>query len=78
MTRREIEETVEPIIYESLRKFGEYARPGSSPEEYAEEIKSQLRGGIVLAHFSDAIPEQFWRLHQPVDTASHHAICPAC
>jgi hypothetical protein len=46
MTRREIEETVEPIIYESLRKFGEYARPGSSPEEYAEEIKSQLRPDV--------------------------------
>jgi SAM-dependent methyltransferase len=46
MTRSEIEKTVKPIIYECLRKFGEYARPGSSPEEYAEEIKSQLRPDV--------------------------------
>jgi len=43
MTRREIEKTVQPIIYECLRKFGEYPRPGISPEEYALEIKDQLR-----------------------------------
>ena len=46
MTRREIEKTVQPIIYECLRKFGEYARPGISLEEYAEEIKSQLRPDV--------------------------------
>ena len=46
MTRREIEKTVQPIIYECLRKFGEYARPGISPEEYALEIKDQLRPDV--------------------------------
>ncbi len=46
MTRREIEKTVQPIIYECLRKFGEYARPGISPEEYALEIKGQLRPDV--------------------------------
>ena len=46
MTRSEIEKTVKPIIYECLRKFGEYTRPGSSAEEYAEEIKSQLRPDV--------------------------------
>jgi SAM-dependent methyltransferase len=46
MTRSEIEKTVNPIILESLQKFGEYARPGSSPEAYAEEIKSQLRPDV--------------------------------
>jgi hypothetical protein len=46
MTRDEIGKTVKPIIFESLRKFGEYARPGISPEEYAEEIASQLRPDV--------------------------------
>jgi hypothetical protein len=46
MTRDEIERTVKPIIFECLRKFGEYARPGISPEEYAEEIASQLRPDV--------------------------------
>jgi len=46
MTRSEIEKTVKPIIFECLRKFGEYARPGSSPVEYDEDIKSQLRPDV--------------------------------
>jgi SAM-dependent methyltransferase len=46
MTRSEIEKTVKPIILECLRKFGEYARPGISTEEYAEEIASQLRPDV--------------------------------
>jgi len=46
MTRREIEKTVQPIIYECLRKFGEYPRPGISPEGYALEIKDQLRPDV--------------------------------
>jgi len=46
MTRSEIEKTVKPIIFECLRKFGEYARPGISPEEHAEEIKTQLRPDV--------------------------------
>ena len=46
MTRGEIEKTVKPIIFECLRKFGEYARPGISPEEHAAEIADQVRPDV--------------------------------
>jgi hypothetical protein len=46
MTCGEIEETIKPIIFEYLRKFGEYARPGISPEEHAAEIADQLRPDV--------------------------------
>lgn len=46
MTRSEIEKTVKPIIFECLRKFGEYAHAGISPEENAAEIASQLRPDV--------------------------------
>jgi len=46
MTRREIEQSVKPTIYECLRKFGEYGRPDISTEEYAPEIASQVRPDV--------------------------------
>jgi SAM-dependent methyltransferase len=46
MTRSEIEKTVQPIIFECLRKFGEYAPPGISPEQHAAEILTQLRPDV--------------------------------
>lgn len=64
MTRGEIEKTVQPIIFECLRKFGEYARPGISPEEYAEEIKTQLRpdvrrASLIISLAKSATGEEF-------------------
>ncbi|MFI5096528.1 MAG: class I SAM-dependent methyltransferase [Candidatus Acidiferrales bacterium] len=46
MTRDDIEKTVEPIIRECLRKFGDYSRPGMSVEEFAERIAGTLRPDI--------------------------------
>jgi hypothetical protein len=46
MIRSEIEKSVKPIIFECLWKFGEYARPGISPEEHAAEIVDRLRPDI--------------------------------
>ena len=46
MTRGDIEKTIEPIIRECLRKFGEYSRPGISPEEFAVEIADGLRSDV--------------------------------
>jgi SAM-dependent methyltransferase len=46
MNRADIEKTVEPIIRECLRKFGDYTRPGMSVEEFAEAIAGQLRPDI--------------------------------
>jgi hypothetical protein len=46
MTRGEIEKTVEPIIRECLRKFGDYSRPEISPEEFDVEIADELRPDV--------------------------------
>jgi SAM-dependent methyltransferase len=46
MTRGEIEKTVEPIIRECLRKFGDYTRPNISPEEFAVAIRGGLRPDV--------------------------------
>jgi SAM-dependent methyltransferase len=46
MIRKDIEKTVEPIIRDCLRRFGDYSRPGMSVEEFAEAIAGQLRPDI--------------------------------
>ena len=46
MIREDIEKTVEPIIRECLRKFGDHSRPGMSVEEFAEVPVESLRPDI--------------------------------
>lgn len=43
MIRPEIEKVVEPILRERLRKFGDFSRPGMSPEEFAMATAGELR-----------------------------------
>ena len=46
MIRAEIERVVEPIIQDCLRKFGDFSRPGMSPEEFAQAIAGELRPDV--------------------------------
>ena len=46
MTRAEIETTVEPIIRECLRRFGEYSPPDISVEEFARATAGELRPDV--------------------------------
>ncbi len=46
MIRAEIEKVVEPIIRECLRRFGDYSRPGMSPEEFAAATAGELRPDV--------------------------------
>jgi SAM-dependent methyltransferase len=46
MIRAEIEKVVEPIIQDCLRKFGDYTRPGMSPEEFARATAGELRPDV--------------------------------
>jgi SAM-dependent methyltransferase len=46
MSREDIEKTVEPIIRECLRKFGDFSRAGTSVEEFTKATAGQLRPDI--------------------------------
>jgi hypothetical protein len=46
MTRLEIEKTVEPIIRECLRKFGDYSPAEVSSEDFARTVAGQLRADV--------------------------------
>lgn len=46
MTRAEIEKTVEPIIRECLRNFGDYSPSERAPEEFAQSVAGELRSDI--------------------------------
>ena len=46
MTRAEIETTVEPIIRECLRKFGDFSVPAISVEEFAKATRGHLRPDV--------------------------------
>ena len=46
MTRGEIEKSVQPVISECLRRFGDYTRPNISPEEFAVAIGGGLRPDV--------------------------------
>ncbi len=46
MIRAEIEKVVEPIIRDCLRQFGDYSRPGMSPEEFAVATAGELRPDV--------------------------------
>ena len=46
MYRAQIEKTVEPIIFDRLRKFRDYSRPGVSVEEFAAVVNEELRPDV--------------------------------
>jgi len=60
MTRREIEKTVEPVISDCLRRFGDYSRPDIPPEEFAATIGDGLRPDVrrvsLLISLAKSVP----------------------
>ncbi len=46
MVRKDIEKTVEPIIRECLRKFGDFSRPDTSVEDFAKSTRGHLRPDV--------------------------------
>ena len=46
ITRAEIEKTVEPILQDCLRRFGDHSQPGISAQDFAAIIGDELRPDI--------------------------------
>ncbi|HTZ31027.1 MAG TPA: class I SAM-dependent methyltransferase [Methylomirabilota bacterium] len=46
LSRESVEKTVEPIILDCLRRFGDFSKPGIAAEEFAKLVEGELRPDV--------------------------------